>query len=165
MREYDEKCCCIKCGKQLPYYNHEYTHYHDLAAETDVVKRVDRKYAKEVGHGDFYCNECYEKIPDSSITSIIESAIKFINEDVPKAITEVNCAFQDKLNNIKKLHDYVQKGIDFLLDNHKLSDLSNEELSYILQYCYLYQPVHQDIKPGFCSFKLATEVREMLKIR
>jgi len=48
-------------------------------------------------------------------------------------------------------------------DKNILSELSKEELEYLLQYNYIYNAYCQDIAIGFCPFELRTEVRKLFE--
>ena len=159
MLQYDENTRCLKCEKDLEYkiINYEYTH--DGGIYENSYKQVDRQFAKKVGFG-FYCND---SIKDGNIKSIIEDANKYLENDLAEAIDKVRSHYENKINQLNSIKDYIEKGIELIKDKNILSELSKEELEYLLQYNYIYNAYCQDIAIGFCPFELRTEVRKLFE--
>lgn len=155
---YDEKDKCEKCGKQLKSEIINYDFAHDGGIYNSSYKKVDRQFAKEVGLG-FYCNDCYSKIGNSKISEIIENANTYLQNDITSAIDEVTKHYEDKIKQLKEIQKYIEDGISFLTKKNTISELTKEEINYLLKRCYIYEPAHQRIQNGFCPFSLSSEVR------
>lgn len=164
MQIYDDKDVCKKCGKKLESHMISYTDFHDGGMFEYTYKEVDRNFAHKVGI-DFYCNDCYDNIGNSATSEIVHEAINFLNNELKEAFYDVEQHYENKINQLNQVKKYIENGIKILNDKNKLSDLSDEELLYLLSTSYIHQPNYQDIRIGFCKYKLCSEVSELFKIR
>jgi hypothetical protein len=162
--EYDEKDICKKCGNKLKSNKIKYEYFHDGGMYEDSYRQVDRNFAKKVGL-DFYCNNCYDNIGNSDINEIIKQAYDFLEVDLKNAINEVREHFEEKMKQLLEIQVYIEKGLDFLKDKDTLSELTKDELKYLLEYCSIYEPNYQKIKVGFSPFILRSEVRALLEAK
>lgn len=157
----DENNICMKCGKQLKSYQKEYHDYHDGGCYKESYRKVDETYCKRVGLN-FYCNDCYADIKNTTTKEIVEEAKSFIEKNLAEGKKEIEERYQKKMKEMLEVEEYVRECISFLEKKERIGELSVDEMELLMKRNYIYRPAHQDIENGFCCFESSDEVQVLL---
>jgi len=142
----------------------EYKYAHDGGFYDDSYRKVDENLAKKVGFN-YYCNDCYSNIGEGNTDAVIKGAEEFLNKNIVNAMNDVENHYKLKIQELNNVKLYIESCIQFLKNKNKLSELTKEELKFLTNQCYIYQPNYQSIQIGFCPFKQYSEVNELYKIK
>ena len=147
---YDENTSCRKCGKKLPYSDIDYTYSHGGGLHNDTYKKVDMKFAKEVGL-DILCNECYDKIDRDSFLDMIDSGNNFLDE-INAAKQDIEDFYKKKMDQLNEMGKLVLDILKSSKDKSTISEFSDDELRKINTTAYLYMSCYRNIRVGYPHF-------------